>query len=290
MGGIDLHIHSSASDGTLTPSQVVEAGAEMKLFALAITDHDSVSGIAEAKDAGERLGITVVPGLEISTEDDSEEVHILGYFVDYQAGWFNKVLDELKTKREERIRKILKKLDNLGIKLQEEDVRAAASGGSLGRPHVALALVNKGYVSSVLEAFRRYLANRAPAYVPRQHATPAQAVNIIRRAQGLAVLAHPAFIRDQRRITEYLRLGIQGIECWHSEQPPAVSRQYVKLAKRHGLVMTGGSDFHGPAFGANRRLGIPRVDNEVYHQLRAFYLAGGAEVVNRLFGFIQWRD
>ncbi len=283
-GGVDLHIHTSASDGSLTPSQVVEAAARMKLSALAITDHDNLSGISEALKMGERLGVEVVPGLEISTEEDKEEIHILGYFVDYQAGWLNKLVNGLQKKREERVRKILIKLASLGVYLQEDDVREVAGKGSLGRPHVAKALLNKGYVSSISEAFRRYLANYAPAYVPRQHVTPAQAVSIIRKAQGVAVLAHPGFIKDERRITELLGLGIQGIECWHSEQDGAISRKYVKLARHHGLVVTGGSDFHGRQFGSNRQLGKPRVDKVVYEELQAFYLGMRAKEVNYKLG------
>lgn len=264
---IDLHIHTQASDGSMTPGDVVKAAKELGLSAIAITDHDSVAGVREALASGKSLGVKVVPAVEVSTEEEGEEVHILGYFIDYAAGWLRQRLEILKKKREERIDKISKQLAKLGITVLPQEVKAVAYQGSLGRPHVAQVLVNKRYVKSAAEAFRLYLGNRAPAYVPREHASPTEAIEMMKRARGLAVLAHPGVIMDQSRINRLLDLGLDGIECWHSEQDGAVAERYVKFAKEHDLAITGGSDYHGSFFDDKRALGKPMVPDKVYEEL-----------------------
>lgn len=267
---IDLHIHTRASDGSLTPGDVAKAAKELGLSAIAITDHDSIAGVEEALASGKSLGLKVVPSLEISTEEEGEEIHILGYFIDYKALWLKQRLTILKEKREERLYKIIRKLDKLRINISAEEVKVVAGQGSLGRPHVAHVLVNKGYAKSPADAFRRFLGNTAPAYVPREHTSPAEAIEIVRKAKGIAVLAHPVLIKDQSHIYRLLDLGLEGIECWHSEQDGDVAGRYVKFARDHALAITGGSDYHGSYFNGKRALGKPVVPDDVYQELALF--------------------
>lgn len=267
---IDLHIHSQASDGSLTPREVAKVAKELGLSTIAITDHDTVAGVDEASASGKSLGIEVVPAVEFSTEEQGEEIHILGYFLDHKALWLKERLGELKEKREERIVKISKKLAKFGIQVSPEEVKAVAGQGTLGRPHVAQVMAMKGYVTSTAEAFHRYLGNTAPAYVPREHVSPAEAIEIVIKAEGIPVLAHPVLIKDQNRIFGLLELGLAGLECWHSEQGGSVAARYVKFAKAHDLAITGGSDYHGPYLNGTRALGKPQVSDDVYVQLVRF--------------------
>jgi 3',5'-nucleoside bisphosphate phosphatase len=248
---IDLHTHSTFSDGTLTPTQLVEKAAGIGLGALALTDHDTVDGLPEALAAGERAGLRVVPGVEINCEHERITMDLLGYFL---AGAPNEELQaelsELRRYRDERNARIMGRLEELGYPIDAEELRAAAGGGAVGRPHIGEAMVRRGYVASVPEAFQRFLKRGAPAWVDRRRLALGPAIRLLRASGGLPVLAHPGIIRADasgldRIVRDAARLGLVGLECLyplHDEQMVAFC---LGLAERYALAPTGGSDFHG---------------------------------------------
>jgi hypothetical protein len=237
---------------------------------LAITDHDSTDGLAEANDEASRHpGFTVVPGLEINCDVEGGEIHVLGYCLDYAAPWFQDFLREQRVERANRVHRIVARLAELGLHLDAAEVFALCEEGSPGRPHVARAMVNRGYVRSVRDAFDRYLHTGGPAHVPRRKLTPVEAVAIIRRARGVPVLAHPARdpgSGDEPMLAELIAAGLGGIECFHPSHDPPHEQKYLDLCARHGLVATGGSDFHMPD---THRLGRPAAPAGAYDALLA---------------------
>ncbi|KKM13097.1 hypothetical protein SY88_00645 [Clostridiales bacterium PH28_bin88] len=242
---VDLHVHTTASDGTLTPRQLLEEAARRGLKAVGITDHDTTSGLAEATKAAQAVGVEIVPGIELSTVWHDQEVHVLGYWLEYEQNWFQVVLQDLRQERVRRIEKIVKQLNNLGYHISLERVKEVAGGGAMGRPHVARVLMENGFVNNTGEAFRRLLAKGAPAYVPRQKLTPAESVRLIRRAKGVPVLAHPGLIGNENIVEELLIEGLEGIEVYYPEHSAKEQARFLELAERWHLVATGGSDFHG---------------------------------------------
>lgn len=241
----DLHCHTTASDGLLTPSEIIALAKSRNLQALAITDHDTVDGLNEARQMAERVGIHLITGVEINTDWHGKEVHILGYGIKTDSDGFNHKLKELRAKRAIRVQRIIEKLRQLGISITFEQITQNAGGDSLGRPHIALALVRQRYTSSVKEAFDKYLKNGAPAYVPRYKLKPAEAIQIIRQAGGVAVLAHPGSEGLYDEITGWVGDGLQGIEVSHPDHTAEKSRKYARLSRELKLLATGGSDFHG---------------------------------------------
>lgn len=242
---VDLHVHTTASDGTLTPRQLLEEAARRGLKAVGITDHDTTSGLAEATKAAQAVGVEIVPGIELSTVWHDQEVHVLGYWLEYEQDWFQAVLQDLRQERVRRIEKMVKQLNNLGYHISLERVKEVAGGGAMGRPHVARVLMENGFVNNTGEAFRRLLAKGAPAYVPRQKLTPAESVRLIRRAKGVPVLAHPGLIGDEHIVEELLIEGLEGIEVYYPEHSANQQARFLESAERWHLVATGGSDFHG---------------------------------------------
>ena len=248
---IDLHTHTTASDGRMSPSELVEYGRETGLEAMAITDHDTVEGVEEALLAGEREGIEVVPGIEISAEYPENTMHILGYYIDYHSGPFLEKISILQKARNERNPRIAEKLQSLGMKIEFEEVIEEAGSGLVGRPHFAQVLLKKGYVKNTREAFERFLKKGAPAYVDKFRFEPADAVSSILKAGGIPVLAHPATLgcrnlsELEKIMTSLMEHGLRGIEVYYSEHSPDQINMYTDLAKRYNLLITGGSDFHG---------------------------------------------
>ncbi len=248
---IDLHAHTTASDGSLTPAELVGLAAGIGLKAVAVTDHDNVDGLPEALAKGREIGLEVVPGVEISAEYKPGTMHILGYLVDPEAAGLGPRLNELQEARRNRTPKIVAKLRELGLDITVEDIQAAAGGLQVGRPHFAKVLQDKGYAASFNEAFDKYLGKGAPAYVDKFRFSPAEAVGLIHEAGGLAVLAHPFTLRqdDPAELEEMIvglkNDGLDGLEVYYSEHTPEMTRLYLELAARHGLLPTGGSDFHG---------------------------------------------
>lgn len=252
MSHVDLHCHSTASDGTFAPRAVVQLAKDSGLSALALTDHDTVAGVAEASDAARELGIDFLPGIEISAEfPHPGTLHILGYGVDPSSPTLQSLTETLVAGRDTRNPKIVAKLNELGVAITMDEVEAHAGGAVVGRPHIAAVLVRKGYVSSVKQAFDKYLAQGAPAYFDKERLTPRQAIERIRASHGVAVLAHPIQLRTtndaqlDRVVKDLVDLGLEGIEVLHSDHAEPDIARYRAIAQRYNLLTTGGSDFHG---------------------------------------------
>jgi len=242
---VDLHIHSTVSDGTQTPEEIVATAIQQGLYAISITDHDHVGAVARAQQAaGEEL--LVLPGVEVSAELHDREVHILGYLIDCENRPLLQKLAEVRASRASGAEEMVRRLKELGVNLDYAQVQKIAGGGSIGRPHVARALFEQGLVSSQPEAFRRFLRKGGPAYVPRYKLTPPEAVGIIRQAGGAAVLAHPGLCSEQRLVREIIELGIDGLEAYHTDHTDVERDKYLRMAEQCGLLVTGGTDSHGP--------------------------------------------
>jgi 3',5'-nucleoside bisphosphate phosphatase len=249
---VDLHSHSTASDGTLTPTQVVQLAKESGLSALALTDHDTVDGIAEAQSAAANVGIDFLPGIEISAEfPHPGTLHILGYGIDPNLPSLKNLTEQLLAGRDSRNPRIVEKLQEMSVAVTMEEWEAEAKGNVLGRPQLAAILLRKGYVSSIKQAFEKYLGQGAPAYFDKERLTPRQAFERIREAHGLPVLAHPVQLRLEndaqleRVIKDLLDMGLAGIEVIHSDHDAAMVEKLSRLADKYNLLKTGGSDFHG---------------------------------------------
>jgi len=247
---IDLHTHSTASDGSLSPGELVAYAKRKKAAAIALTDHDTIEGLEAALTAGKEQGLEVIPGLEISAQYPEGTMHILGYYIDPSAPQLNRELQRLQDARKERNPKIISKLQSLGVPISFDQVQALAKG-QIGRPHIAQALLQIGAVSSFEEAFQKYLAKGAPAYVEKFRFSPRKSISLILRAGGIPVLAHPftlnyTSLRDLKVLVEKLKAeGLNGIEVLYSEHTPDQTRDYFSLVKELNLIYTGGSDFHG---------------------------------------------
>ena len=266
-GGVDLHTHTVASDGTLRPRELVAEAARRGVRVLAITDHDSTDGLAEAiEEARRHPPLTIVPGIEINCDVEGAEIHILGYCMDYEAPWFQDFCRAQREERRARVHRMAERLAELGLPIDPERVFALVQEGSAGRPHVARVMVERGYVKTVREAFDRYLAAGKPGHVPREKLAPVDAVKLIRRAGGVPVFAHPGLADQDAMIPEMIAAGLMGIECFYTEHTPGQTAGYVETCKRHGLVATGGSDFHGPRVRA-AQLGIPSIPLAVWEAL-----------------------
>ncbi len=271
MGQVDLHIHSTASDGKLTPAQVIRGAAEKGLVYIALADHDSVDGIAAAKKAAQAFpGLTVIPAIEISTDIPQGEVHILGYFFDYNNPQLLAKLEDFKNSRLRRAEQMVAKLDGLGVHIDWQRVLELAGASTIGRPHIAQAMMEKGFVPSFKDAFDEYLGHGKPAYVEREKMLPAEAVGIIVKARGLAVLAHPLTTEDpEGLILELKPAGLVGLEAYYNGYSAEEVEGLLALAQKHDLIATGGSDFHGIEPDEETAIGGAEVPLEAAEQLIA---------------------
>ncbi|NLY42425.1 MAG: PHP domain-containing protein [Clostridiaceae bacterium] len=273
---IDLHVHTTASDGSFSPAQIVQYAVERKLAAIAITDHDTVAGVKEAVEQGKKQNIEVVPGVEISVSFESE-MHILGYFIDINCLPLIQTLERLKVYRDQRNPLILKKLNQAGIPITMQEVEQKAGGKIVGRPHIAAVLVDKGYVKSTSEAFEKFLGQSRIAYVEKKKVTPQEGIELIKKAGGLAVLAHPIYlVRNGYNLEEVLKelmsYGLDGVEAHYSEHSEAETTQFIELAEKYNLLITGGSDFHGkskPEIELGRGYGSLMVPYDLLTKMRA---------------------
>jgi predicted metal-dependent phosphoesterase TrpH len=251
MGYVDLHIHTTASDGVMSPSEVVRYAKSKGLQAIAITDHDTIDGVSEGLEEGKKIGLEVIPAIEISVQYDHGSMHLLGYFIDIHHPLLNEKLKELQKARAERNPRMIEKLNHLGIPITYEEVLRASGGGQVGRPHFAQVLVERRYVDSFQEAFERYLKKGAPAYVDKFRFTSQEAIKFITEANGVAVLGHPNTlglngpIELEQLLMNLIREGLKGIEVYYPEHSPSETIQYKSMAERYGLVITGGTDYHG---------------------------------------------
>jgi predicted metal-dependent phosphoesterase TrpH len=266
-GRADLHVHTTASDGTTSPAEVVRLALRRGLAALGIADHDTTAGVAPAITAARGSGLEVIPGVEINTDHTAGEVHILGYFYRPSDVQLEDQLSRLRGRRLVRIQAMVDRLQALGLPVTPERVLAIAGTGAVGRPHVARALVEGGWVRDEREAFDKYLARGRPGYVERARFSPAEAVALIREAKGVPVLAHPGG-HGQGLIAELLPKGLQGVEVYHPDHSREVVVELLRLAAEHGLVVTGGSDFHAPGAGCGAGIGEVTVPAEAVDALR----------------------
>jgi predicted metal-dependent phosphoesterase TrpH len=244
---VDLHVHSTASDGRYAPEEIVARAAGLGIRYLALTDHDSVDGIARAvAAAGAFPRLTFIPGVEVSTDVPEGEIHILGYFIDYARPELADRLKNFRDSREGRARGMVDKLAGLGINIDYKRVREIAGDGAIGRPHLAQAMLEKGYIENFKEAFDKYIGREGPAYVEREKMTPEEAVGLVRRSGGIPVLAHPFTVKEPGKwAAELKKAGLVGIEAYYKDNTPETTEATLKIAEENNLVATGGTDFHG---------------------------------------------
>ncbi|MFO8101264.1 MAG: PHP domain-containing protein [Dehalococcoidia bacterium] len=244
---VDLHIHTTASDGRLTPSEAVRRAVGLGLNVISITDHDSVGGIDEAlAEARKFPDLTLIPGVEMGTDYPHGEMHILGYFVDHYSETFCRRLEMLRNSRTTRTQKMVSNLADMGIELNWEHVVRIAAGASIGRPHIAQAILERGYVTVLEEAFEKYIGDDSPAYVEREKLGPTETVELIMEAGGLSVLAHPARLENLDPVLAELKAaGLAGMEVYYKDYGPETVERLAETADRHGLIPCGGSDYHG---------------------------------------------
>lgn len=279
----DFHLHTTASDGRFSPEKVVQLAAERGLEVIAITDHDSVAGVIAAVKAAESFPpLKVIPGVEINTDIPNGEVHILGYFIDYRSQELRQTLHRLRQARRRRARKIVAKLAQLGIEVEWERVKELSAGGSIGRPHIAQAMLEQGYISRLQEAFNRYIGRYGPAYVERERLSPVGAVKLVAKAGGLPVLAHPAGIDNLEELLEQLTAeGLVGLEAYYNGYGQRTVKFLVNIADKHGLIITGGSDFHGFGGGNETPVGGIDIPSVCLEQLVALAEQSWAKVVTQ---------
>jgi predicted metal-dependent phosphoesterase TrpH len=268
---VDLHVHTSYSDGSLKPAEVVRRALTMGLTALAVADHDSVDGNAEAFAEGAQNGLEVIPGVELSCNFTPKNVHLLGLFIDPTEEKLTETLGEVREYRTRRNPKILAKLAEIGMPLELAEVEAKAGGRTLGRPHIAEAMVERGYVADFQEAFDKYLAHNKPAYVHRRRISAEEGLQLIHGAGGLAFLAHPGVYALPPRITENMvyklaRAGLDGVEVYYSDHLPTDTAFLQRLVEEYDLLATGGTDFHGYAK-PGIEVGVGRGDLHVPYEL-----------------------
>jgi hypothetical protein len=264
----DLHIHTTASDGAYSPAEIVALAKSIGLGAIAITDHDTLEGIGPALAAGYLHKIEVVPGIELGAEHQGEEIHVLGYLVELHDRDFLEKLKLFRESRVVRMEKIVKKLQGIGLPVAMNMVKAIAGEGSLGRPHLAAAMVQAGAVKTIEEAFENYIGFGCPAYVPRYKLKPVEAVRLIRSAGGVPVLAHPGLNNSSRLLEELIGAGLAGLEAFHPIHSWEQAFYYQRLAEEHGLIVTGGSDFHGTGHKTGCSLGSNTVPDSVVEELK----------------------
>jgi hypothetical protein len=263
IGGVDLHCHTTASDGDLTPTELVRAAVEAGLEGVGITDHDTVGGIAEALEAAH--GIEVIPAVEISCDVRTGSFHVLGFCIDHRSPFLVEPLEYLRKRRTSRAAEIVAKLASVGLEI---DLPARATGHSVGRPHIAEALIAAGHVGSRQEAFDRFIGVGCPGYVPSPRLLPREAFEMIIRAGGVPVLAHPHTFDNETMIGVYAKEGLCGLESDYGVYDVPTRKRWRRVAERLGLLTTGGSDFHGTTR-PERRLGSVRFDRSILDRLRA---------------------
>jgi 3',5'-nucleoside bisphosphate phosphatase len=267
---IDLHSHSLASDGEFAPCDVATQANEAGLSVWSLCDHDTVAGLVEAAEAAGRLGMRFVPGIELSAFQDSKEIHLLGHFVDPVHPSLTDFEDFLADHRRRRMEQIVEKLGALGVPVRIEEIERWSGGKTLGRPHVARAIVETGMVADVKEAFDRFLADGRPAYVGRYRLEVAEAVELVRKAGGTTTIAHPGVSRLDRRDIERLRAaGVDGLEAYHPDHDPGMRERFLRLAEALDMVPTAGSDYHGQTVSPDRHLGDVTMPPEELARLEA---------------------
>ncbi len=265
----DLHMHTFYSDGSASPDAVVEEACHAGLSCISITDHDTMAAVKAAQAAALEWGIEVIPGIELSTQVQDKDIHILGYFMDLENVALTQKLEEFRITRFSRIAAMIENLKKQGIdNLSFEDIKAQSQSDALGRPHLAAALVQKGWVANSWQAFDKYIGDQCSAYVPKHQQSPKEAIALIRQAGGVAVLAHPMVTNRDELIAGFVDAGLGGIEVYYPNCPDAIVLFYEGIARKYKLTMTGGSDAHGKNK-TNTWIGKRRIPCELVEQLRA---------------------
>lgn len=264
----DLHIHTTSSDGSSTPEDIVRMAESFGLEALAITDHDTLDGIAPAQRAGHTNGIEILPGIELGAYCRGEEIHILGYLVEMENHAFLEKLALLLKTRIQRMERMVKKLQGLGFPVDMDMVADISGTGSVGRPHLAAALIKIGAVETVSEAFEKYIGAGRPAYLPRYKMNPMEAVALIKSAGGAAVLAHPGLNKANYPLSDLIRAGLVGIEAYHPAHSPEQACNFQIIASKNSLIATGGSDYHGPDRREGYKFGMVTVPYSIIGELK----------------------
>ncbi len=244
-GIADLHTHTFYSDGTESPERLVELANALGFSMMAITDHDTMESLPIAEPVAKRLGLTLVPGIEMSASIEGLEVHVLGFFLDPSHRALQQHLAQQQARRVERVKQMVRQLGRIGVTISAEEVFQVAGVGTVGRPHVAQVLVNHGYIATRAEAFSKYIGANDPGFVPGSPVPPERIIRLIRAAGGVPVLAHPIYLKRDDLIETFMQQGLAGLEVYHSGHPPEMIKHYDKLADRLGLLKTGGSDYHG---------------------------------------------
>lgn len=276
---IDLHLHSAASDGLLEPTALVQAVRAAGIDVCGVTDHDTVDGLDEAKRAADESGLVLVPGVEISAFWGRVEFHILGYFIDPGNAELRAFLGDTRGARHRRLRVMLSRLQAMGMGVPAAEVLSRARNGNVGRPHLARALVERGYVGSTDEAFDRYLGADRPAYVPRPDVSVREAIHVIRAAGGIASLAHPGLHNRDEAIPDLMAAGLTAVEVYHPGHGFGGGKRYRRLAQQYSLLATGGSDYHGTSEGDHASApGVPCLPEGDFERLLAAARTGGAGV------------
>jgi len=273
-GLCDLHVHTTFSDGILSPETMVRKAKEVRLAAVAIADHDSVDGVDPAISTGRLVGIEVVPAVEMSCMYQKQDVHVLGYYMDYHNPELLSYLEKVREKRRERAEKIVAKLNEQGLELDVSRVMEIANGGALGRPHIAQALLERGHVKTMDEAFNRFIGYHSPAYAPKMEISPLEATSLIRKYGGIPVAAHPGSYRDDRLLNDLIAVGLMGIEVYHPDHDAALSEHYLEIAQKNDLFITGGSDCHGGRKG-RLYIGETNVPYRYLEQMKRYKGIGG---------------
>lgn len=263
----DLHLHTIFSDGTYTPQELISESIKCGLSAVAIVDHDTVEGIQPTIDIAKTQDIEVLPGIELTTEYDSLEIHILGYLIDFKNKELIEKLETLKKNRIERIYKIVDKLKNIGINLESKTIFDIARQGTVGRLHIARAMVAEGKTATVLEAFQKYIGDKCPAYVLGFRFSPNEAIKLIKNVGGIPVLAHPYNLNNDDLILNFIDYGLMGVEVYYPEHSQSMINFYLNLARKHNLLVTGGSDCHGNAK-PEIRIGSIKISYELVKRLK----------------------
>lgn len=273
----DLHIHTYFSDGTLSPEETIEEAHRHGLKCIAVTDHDTLDGIAPTIEAAKKYGIEVISGVEISTQINGRDIHILAYLFDHNDKEFQTKLRSMQDSRVPRMREMIEKLNGLGIcDISLEEICAKTQSNSVGRLHLAQALVAKNHVKNVKEAFDKYLADDKPAYVGKQKLSPEDAFAMIKRAGGVSVMAHPMMTGADELIPRFVSAGLDGLEVFYPHIMEKIIEYYKKLAVKHNLVLTGGSDAHGAAK-QHTYIGKVKVPYEIVERLKEYHAASQAK-------------
>ncbi len=268
---VDLHLHTTYSDGSYTPQELVKKAKKLGYSAIAVTDHDTIAGIQKTLNAGQKNNLEVIPGIEFNTLINDIEVHILGYFIDYQNKELIELLEKIKKERRERIEKmidLLKELYNFNITIDE--IREFSADNILGRGHIARLLTKKGYVNNWEKVFDEYIGKGKPAYVKRKKISPFRAIDIIKKSKGIPIIAHPGLIDDYNTFQQIINYGIEGLEVFYLEHTEEEIEYFHKLAKENSLLITGGSDCHGPKNKDGLRLGKIRLDYSHLDKLKNY--------------------